>query len=150
MNENEWLIYVDKILDEQEIGERETVEIRQTYKEWGLGEYARGVDPEELKAIINNLEVGDLMTFRMKGSSRWAMNFLALFNTRKTCFQYVKDQLISWEHINRLAFLNSRIWESFEVTCKVIDTPISKAHTVDWIVKYIGICVQKVTVSKAD
>lgn len=142
-----WTQYVDEVLSTIGNGVPENPEMINAYKEHGIAEYEPGINPEEFKKILEGLEVGDIIVFCFKRFSKWPMTFLALFSTRTSCFEYIADQLPSFEAINYMAMSNER-YSAYLIKCKIIDAPISKEHTVDWIVRYLGISLKDVTVKK--
>ena len=141
-----WIEYVDKIL--LELG-YDNDPILKLLKEKHLAEYEPGISPDEFKRILENLTVGDVIIFHFKRDAKWQMNFLALFSLNTSCFEYERNQLPSYEALNYMAMGSGRFGTLYKVRCKICSVPISEHHSIDWIVRYLGISLKDVTVKKA-
>jgi hypothetical protein len=145
--QDSWAKYVDEVLSELPMGGDDNSEMMKLFRANRIGEYEPGIKPEDFKKILEGLETGEIIGFHFKGSAKWPMVFLAFFSTRKSCFEYIEDQLPSFEGVSHLALMG-RPGSSFWVKCRIRNVPICAGHNVDWIVRYLGVSLKEVTVEK--
>ena len=143
-----WVQHVDEVLSELSSGGADDSEMTANLRANKIGEYEPGIKPEDFKKILEGLGIGDVIVFHFKRFAKWPMNFLVLFGTRKTCFEYVEDQLPSYQAINFMAMRGGRFGSSYLLKCKIRDVPIGKEHSIDWMTRYLTIYLKDVTVEK--
>lgn len=143
----EWFYYVETVLSELCIGGND-IDISAVLKANSIGEYEKGINLEVFTTKLLALATGDHVTFHFKAYTFWPMLFVALFQT-PSCFTYCDDQLTSLAAIMELAKMGrqGRLSTSREVRCRITYAPITKYHTVPWIVRYLGICLKDFTVN---